>query len=80
MRTHMRLDIRGFLMNEKYPRGYRCFTDDDGAEMEPRAARAMLFDELSKGHKYLAFGSCEGFDPMTGCPGHPDTQEPSHGD
>jgi hypothetical protein len=73
-KRHMCVNIEGFMRNNRFPSGYRgVFTDDDGRPMPPDEARRMLLVELAKGHKLLAAGACEGFDPVTGCPGHPDS-------
>lgn len=39
--------------------------------------RKELKDRLAKGEKLIGSENCEGFDPVTGCPGHEDAT-PSH--
>lgn len=67
--THMRLDIRGVLMNWSDTRMRGVFSDD-GRELSPHEAKAMLLDKLANGHEYLPVGDCPDFDPKKGCPGH----------
>lgn len=69
--VHMQLSIRGALMNWRDREWVGVLTDDDGRKLSPREAKAALLDELAKGHEVLPIGPmCEGFDPVTGCPGH----------
>jgi hypothetical protein len=68
---HLRLDIKGALMNwdDRMFRG--MFKTDDGTPMGGREAKARLIDLVAKGHNFLPYGDCEGFDPVAnGCPGH----------
>lgn len=69
---HMRLDIRGALLNWE-PRMFRgMFKTDDGRTMEPREAKLQLMEELAKGRNFIPYGHCPEFDPIEkGCPGHP---------
>lgn len=67
----MSLDIRGCLTNWKDRDMRGMFKHDDGREMDPREAKAVLLDELAKGHRVLPVGDeCPAFDYQTGCPGH----------
>ena len=68
---HLKLDIRGCLLNWSDRDMHGIFQDDDGRTLPDREAKNLLIDELAKGHRFLACGHCEGFDPQTGCPGHP---------
>ncbi len=69
--THMCVNIRGFMRNAKFPRGYRnVIVNDEGKMLSPEDAREYLFDCLAKGWKVLPLGECEGFSHETGCPGH----------
>lgn len=72
-RWHMCLNVRGFLRNQRFPRGYRgVFRHDDGRIMTPDEARNHLFDELARGHELIPIGDCDNFDHSTngGCRGH----------
>lgn len=60
---HMRLDIRGALMNWDIAMFRGMFRHDDGRVMTSREAKLHLMDELEKGHKYIPCGDCPGFDP-----------------
>lgn len=68
---HMKLDIRGALLNWD-DRSFRgMFKTDDGRTMEPREAKLQLMEELSKGKNFIPYGDCPDFDPIEkGCPGH----------
>jgi len=69
---HCCLDVMGFLVNEQFPEGYHgLFRDEGGDDIPPHEARAMLLDELSRGHKVIPFGKCDNFDWAKGCQGHP---------
>ena len=70
---HMKMNIRGCLLNWSDAEMRGVFSDDDGSELSPREAKSMLLDELSQGHEVLPLGkACEGFDYSgPGCPGHP---------
>jgi hypothetical protein len=69
----MRLDIKGCLMNWKTKELKGMFRHDDGRAMSGEEAKDELLNELSRGHNYLPFGECVGFDPIEkGCPGHAD--------
>lgn len=69
---HFCIDIRGFIKNNRFPKGYRgVFQHDDGTPMDPNEAREFLFDELAKGRKVIPCGPCDNFSYETGCGGHP---------
>lgn len=71
--THLCMNIRGFMRNHSFPRGYRdVFTNTEtGKPLTPHEAREYLFDCLAKGWRVIPLdSSCEGFDYQTGCPGH----------
>ena len=67
---HLSLDVKGALMNWKQGQFRGMFKRPDGTKMTANEARAVLVDELAKGHELLPYGDCEGFDYKTGCPGH----------
>jgi hypothetical protein len=41
-----------------------------GACLDAREAREHLMDCLASGQEFLPMGPCDGFDPLSGCPGH----------
>lgn len=68
---HVRLDIRGALLNWSDRMFHGMFKTDDGHTMTEREAKLQLMEELTKGHNYIPYGDCPGFDPVEkGCPGH----------
>lgn len=77
-RYHMKMDIRGVLLNWTNKEHGNLFKHDDGRPMTPREAKWALMDELAKGRNFLPMGECDGFDYKTGCPGHriPDEVKP----
>lgn len=73
---HLAQDIEGAIRNWKFPKDYRnVFKKDDGTFSTPEETRSYLFDKLREGKHLLPIGNCEGFDFVTGCPGHPATDE-----
>lgn len=75
MRTHMRIDIKGLLLqSDSHLKG--LFTDDNGKPMPARDLRLFMMGELQKGHAYWPLGKCDNFDYVKkGCMGHPDDSE-----
>lgn len=68
---HLAQSVRGALMNWEDHLWVNCCRDDSGRVMTPREVKAEFLDLLSKGVELIPFGGpCEGFDPVTGCPGH----------
>ena len=69
---HLKLDIKGCLLNWDRERMERVFTDYLGRELSDWDARNYLLDELANGHRVLPVGGpCDGFDYSGGgCPGH----------
>ena len=41
-------------------------------QMPGDEVRAELLERKADGEKLIGSEKCEGFDPVTGCPGHPD--------
>ena len=75
MRWHMKLNIRGFIRNSRFPQDYGVFEHDDGRAMTPAEAQDMLLDELAKGHTVIPCGKCNNFDYSGGgCQGHRDDE------
>jgi hypothetical protein len=72
---HFQLDVEGALLNWPLKRFKGMFLDSKGGVMSPDEAKRHLLRLFGKGVKYLPFGNCEGFDPVTGCPGHPEDGE-----
>ena len=68
---HMAVNIQG-LLNAYKGRKIDIMEDDDGVKLTDQQARIHLHNLQIEGHKYMACGKCEGFDPFEkGCPGHP---------
>lgn len=76
------MNIDGFIRNNRYPRDYNVFQDDDGRELSPAEARTFLALEKAKGRVVIPCSSecgnpcqhsengCSGFDYAgRGCPG-----------
>ncbi|WP_250489944.1 hypothetical protein [Caballeronia sp. INML2] len=69
---HLCLDVRGALTNWKNKDFRGMFKHDDGRTMTPAEAKAELLEELSQGHNFIPFGTCDNFDHREhGCLGHP---------
>lgn len=62
---HLQASIEGLLSLSNYRLG-KMF-DRHGATI-----RKELKERLAKGEKLIGAEGCEGFDPVTGCPGHKD--------
>lgn len=68
------MNIDGFIRNNRYPRDYDIFQDDDGRELSPAEARTFLALEKAKGRNVIPCSSecgnpcrhadngCAGFD------------------
>ena len=71
---HCSLDIECFLeSNKRKPLSFwsGMFRDSEGCLLSAQEGIRFLNRELNKGHKLIPIGDgCEGFDPITGCPGH----------
>ena len=68
---HVCLSLRGALMNWSDRKWARSIRNESGGYMTPREVKAAFLDHLSQGVEVIPFGDpCEGFDPVTGCPGH----------
>lgn len=67
--VHMGLSVRGALRWSKTQLG-RMFRHESGRWMTAQEAHEILCDHLAAGHEVLPMGPCEGFDYVTGCPGH----------
>lgn len=75
MKTHMCMDIEGFMNNATFPAGFvRMFKHDDGSSMTPEEARSELFNQLRMGRRVIPLTACDNFDYQKGCLGHPDAQ------
>jgi hypothetical protein len=68
---HMRIDIRGAIMNWSDSEWRNCIKDNDGKMLSPDEVKRGFLEELSKGNDYLPLGDCDNFDPKKGCLGHP---------
>ncbi len=75
MRRHMRLDIRGAILDMARSNAKladRWGLTEDGQTMTRLDAVDTLTGMLLEGQAYLPMGGpCEGWDAVTGCPGHP---------
>lgn len=65
MTQHMRASIEGLLEHTDNQLGRLV-------EMDGKEARKLLKQKLKQGEKYIPCGDCDGFDPLHGCPGHPE--------
>lgn len=65
---HMSLSISGALRRPKDFIG--CITWDGRLLMTAREVKQFLEYQQSLGREVLPFSECEGFDYVTGCPGH----------
>lgn len=73
---HLSQSIRGALMNWDDEDWVGVVRDDAGRLMHPREVKAAFLDHLARGVELLPIGGpCEGFDPVTGCPGHEISEE-----
>lgn len=77
------MNVEGFMRQNRYPRGYDIFQNDDGTPLTPAEALTFLQLEKAKGHKVIpcsaecgnpckhAENGCAGFDygEGGGCPG-----------
>jgi hypothetical protein len=67
-RMHVSLSIEGALKSRKK---INYMQHDDGKRMSDKEARDYLQESLREGKRVLPISSeCEGFDYITGCPGH----------
>ncbi len=72
-KIHLTISIDWLLDEDDWPDEELCkYFTRDGEKMSAAEARECLREELAKGHKKMLLGSgpCEGFSPVTGCPGH----------
>jgi hypothetical protein len=63
-RHHMSASIEGLLQ-------YSNKELERLLEIPGKEARNILLHKKANGEKVIPCGDCEGFDPVTGCPGHP---------
>lgn len=75
---HMRIDIRGAIMNWEDSEWRECVRDGDGKMLSPAEVKRGFLDELIKGNEYLPLGDCDNFDPKHGCLGHPGVSTDEH--
>lgn len=82
-RRSMCMNVEGFMRNNRFPRGYDIFQQDDGTPLTPAEALTFLQCEKAKGHKVIPVSAecrkpcahadkgCAGFDYSgSGCPGY----------
>jgi hypothetical protein len=65
---HMKIDLRGELMNWRDRSWQGCCHTDNARLMSPAEVKAL--DKLALGDRFYPMGPCDGFDPKSGCPGH----------
>ena len=69
--VHLVLDVEGA---SRWPdwRLRDLLATDKGEPVSAEDARAYLREQIEQGVRVMPLGEpCEGFDPVTGCPGHP---------
>lgn len=65
---HCNLDIAGALRNPRWLDGIK---DDHGVLLTREQAKAQLQRQYDAGARCIPVGErCDGFDDVTGCPGH----------
>lgn len=62
-KRHVSASIEGLLELTNYRLGKII-------NMDGRKVRKELLERQAKGEKLIPSSDCEGFDPITGCPGH----------
>lgn len=68
--VHMCIDIQGVL--RRSDKDLQALFHEDGIKRTGKYVRDWLKLQLAKGKRVLPMGErCEGFDDVTGCPGHP---------
>jgi len=71
MMRHMTINIAGILGDKWKRKSLKgMFEDENGRVLGNIEAREMLAQMLAEGKKLFPVGECEGFDYITGCPGH----------
>ncbi len=66
-KRHMSLNIEGVL---KWKNLKGILQDENGHELSHEQVEEYLSQCKAKGWKKIPIGDCEGFDYITGCPGH----------
>ena len=66
---HMCINVKGVLTNWKH-KDLKGMFSIDGRSSTADETKAILLDELSKGHECIPIGKCDNFDYKTGCKGH----------
>lgn len=77
---HLRIDLRGALMNWSDHEWRNCVTGKDGKTLTPVEVKRGFLDELANGNDYIPLGDCDNFDPKHGCMGHPVHDEHTGGE
>lgn len=68
MTYHVQTSIEGLLLLSNHQ--LTKLFDADGSNV-----RAQLKERYEKGERLIPSAGCDGFDPVTGCPGHEDEPE-----
>lgn len=70
---HMRVDLRGVLVNNDKTILRSC-RHDDGHLRSVEEARESFLDLLLSGTRYVPGAPCDNWDPERGCLGHEEVQ------
>lgn len=66
--VHVVVDLHGLLSSRRRIVG---LVDENGHELADDEARRRLLTLVASGVRCMPIGNaCDGFDPITGCPGH----------
>lgn len=55
--------------------GLKGYQDENGHTLSDDAVFREFTRRINAGERLFPVGKCEGFDPVTGCPGHPKADE-----
>lgn len=69
-KTHMCMDIKGFLRNKENVDLTGYITEKNGALWTDKMVRDHYQDCLNKGWAVIPLGECDNFDYQDGCQGH----------
>lgn len=71
MMKHVSTSISGLIDYGKTNSLSGILSDNEGRRYPHEEAIVILYEKLAAGERWLPTDDCEGFDPVTGCPGHP---------
>lgn len=74
---HMGISVRGALRwpRSEMKRATKWITRDDGSSFTADELRDKFMDLLAAGNEVIPIGTCDNWDPKTGCKGHPMPEE-----